>query len=127
MNLPGARSSIKRTWRASWYSWRRLGIARAAEMDSFFDKALLLARRLGASDVHLKPGLSPILRIAGELRTLSDVPPLSREFIHSLVLSMLNDRRRELFERNGDVGMSLTTGEGGRQRVQIWQHRGGVA
>ncbi len=43
-------------------------------MESFFDRALVAARRLGASDVHLKPGLAPILRIGGELRTLSDVP-----------------------------------------------------
>jgi twitching motility protein PilT len=96
-------------------------------MHSLFDRALGFARQLGASDVHLKPGLSPILRINGELRTLRDVPPLSREFIHSLVLSMLNDRRRESFERTGDVGLSLTTSDGARQRVWVWQHRGGVA
>ncbi len=56
-------------------------------MDSFFDRALAAARRLGASDVHLKPGQSPILRIAGELRTFTDVPALSREFLQSLALS----------------------------------------
>ena len=40
-------------------------------MDSFFDQsARSTARQLGASDVHLKPGLAPILRIDGELRTL---------------------------------------------------------
>src|SRR3954471_14684398 len=127
MNLPGARSSIKRTWRASWYSWRRLGIARASDMDSFFDKALLVARRLGASDVHFKPGLSPIVRIAGELRTLSDFPPLSREFLHSLGLSLLNDRRRETLERTGDVIVGLATSSGGRQRVHLFHHRGGLS
>src|SRR5262245_52292086 len=95
-------------------------------MHSLFDRALAAARQLGASDVHLKPGLAPILRINGDLRTLRDVQPLSREFIHSLVLSMLNDRRREVFERTGDVGLSLTTGDGARQRVWVWQHRGGV-
>jgi len=96
-------------------------------MNSLFARALAAARQLGASDVHLKPGLKPILRIHGELKTLQDVPPLSREFIHSLVLSMLNDRRREAFERAGDIGLSLTTGDGARQRVWVWQHRGGVA
>ena len=94
-------------------------------MDSFFDRALMAARRLGASDVHLKPGLAPILRIAGELRTLSDVPPLSREFLQSLGLSLLNDRRREILERTGDVVVALATSTGGRQRVHIFHHRGG--
>jgi twitching motility protein PilT len=96
-------------------------------MDSFFDKALLVARRLGASDVHFKPGLSPIVRIAGELRTLSDFPPLSREFLHSLGLSLLNDRRRETLERTGDVIVGLATSSGGRQRVHLFHHRGGLS
>ena len=96
-------------------------------MDSFFDRTLLSARRLGASDVHFKPGLSPILRIAGELRTLSDVPPLSREFLHSLGLSLLNDRRREALERTGDVVVALATSNGGRQRAHLFHHRGGLS
>jgi len=96
-------------------------------MDSFFDKALLMARRLGSSDVHFKPGLSPILRIAGELRTLSDIPPLSREFLHSLGLSLLNDRRRETLERTGDVIVGLATSNGGRQRAHLFHHRGGLS
>src|ERR1700744_3787914 len=96
-------------------------------MESFFNRALLAARRLGASDVHLKPGLAPILRIAGELRTLTDVPPLSREFLQSLGLSLLNDRRREALERTGDVLVALATSNGGRQRVQVFHHRGGLS
>ena len=49
-------------------------------MDSIFDRALAAARQLGASDIHLKPDLRPILRIDGELRTLKTrtCPPLSR-------------------------------------------------
>jgi len=96
-------------------------------MDSFFDRTLLVARRLGASDVHFKPGLSPILRISGELRTLTDVPPLSREFLHSLGLSLLNDRRRETLERTGDVIVALATSNGGRQRAHLFHHRGGLS
>ena len=96
-------------------------------MHSLFDRAVAAARQLRASDIHLKPGLAPILRIHGELKTLQDIPPLSREFIHSVVMSMLNDRRREILERTGDVSLSLTTTEGARQRVHVWQHRGGIA
>jgi twitching motility protein PilT len=94
-------------------------------MDSFFDRALAAARRLGASDVHLKPGQAPILRIKGELRTLSDVPAVSRDFLQSLVFSMLSDRRRETLERVGDVTVALATAAG-RQRIHIFQQRGGT-
>ncbi|HEY5090997.1 MAG TPA: ATPase, T2SS/T4P/T4SS family [Polyangia bacterium] len=94
-------------------------------MDSFFDRALAAARRLGASDVHLKPGQSPILRIAGELRTFTDVPALSRDFLQSLALSLLSDRRREALERTGDVTVVFATAAG-RQRVHIFQQRSGL-
>jgi twitching motility protein PilT len=96
-------------------------------MHALLDRALAAARQLGASDIHLKVGLAPVLRIDGALRTLNDVPPLSREFIQSLALSLLNDRRREILERTGDVSLSLTAPDGSRQRLQIWQHRGGTA
>jgi twitching motility protein PilT len=96
-------------------------------MHSLLDRALAAARQLGASDIHLKGGLAPILRIDGELRTLSDVPPLSREFVQSLAMSLLNDRRREILERTGDVALSLTATDGSRQRLHVWQHRGGTA
>ncbi len=94
-------------------------------MDSFFDRALAAARRLGASDVHLKPGQSPILRISGELRTFTDVPALSRDFLQGLALSLLNDRRREALERTGDVTLVFAT-PAGRQRVHIFQQRSGL-
>lgn len=96
-------------------------------MHSLFDRAVAAARQLRASDLHLKPGLAPILRIHGDLKTLQDIPPLSRDFIHGVVMSILNDRRREILERTGDVSLSLTTAEGARQRVHVWQHRGGIA
>src|SRR5436190_2714896 len=96
-------------------------------MHALLDRALQAARQLGASDIHLKAGLAPILRIDGELRTLSDVPPLSRDFIQSLAYSLLNDRRREILERTGDVALSLTAPDGSRQRLHVWQYRGGTA
>jgi twitching motility protein PilT len=96
--------------------------------DSLFDRALATARQLGASDIHLKPGMEPILRINGELRTLRnpDVPPLTRDFLHNLAMSLLNDRRRDTLERLGDVTVALTTQSGMRQRVHVAQHRGGI-
>jgi twitching motility protein PilT len=97
-------------------------------MDSLFDRALTTARQLGASDIHLKPGMEPVLRIDGELRTLRnpDVPPLTRDFLHNLAMSLLNDRRRDILERLGDVTVALTSSSGTRQRVHISQHRGGM-
>src|SRR5262245_50809446 len=97
-------------------------------MDSLFDRALASARQLRASDIHLKPGMEPILRIDGELRTLRnpDAPPMTRDFLHNLAMSLLNDRRRDILERLGDVTVALTSSTGARQRVHVAQHRGGM-
>jgi twitching motility protein PilT len=97
-------------------------------MDSLFDRALAAARQLGASDIHLKPGMEPILRIDGELRTLHDRDDhrLTNDFLHNLAMSLLNDRRRDILERHGDVTVALTTSAGTRQRVHISQHRRGM-
>lgn len=95
-------------------------------MDTFFDQALAAARQLGASDLHLKAGLQPVLRVGSELRRLKDAPALTRDFLHGLAMSLLNDRRRELLERTGDARLVLATSSGSRQRVQISQQRGGI-
>ena len=97
-------------------------------MDSFIDLALAAARRLGASDIHLKPDTRPILRIDGQLRTLKDqdVEPLARDFLHGLAMSLLNDRRRDILERVGDVTITLATTAGARLRVHISQQRAGT-
>jgi twitching motility protein PilT len=68
-------------------------------MSQILDRVLNAARQLGASDVHLKAGLPPIFRIKGELRTVRDVPALTREAIASFAVHMMNDRQRAEFER----------------------------
>src|SRR4029079_18088046 len=97
-------------------------------MDSLFDRALAAARQLGASDIHLKPGMEPILRMHGELRTLHDRDDhrLTNDFLHNLAMSLLNDRRRDILERHGDVTVVLTTSAGTRHRVHVSQYRGGM-
>jgi len=64
-------------------------------MSQILDRVLTAARQLGASDVHLKAGLPPIFRIKGELRTVRDVPALTREAIAQFAVHMMNDRQRE--------------------------------
>ena len=52
-------------------------------MSQILDRVLTAARQLGASDVHLKAGLPPIFRIKGDLRTVRDVPALTREALYT--------------------------------------------
>ena len=95
-------------------------------MSQILDKVLGAARQLGASDVHLKAGLPPIFRIKGELRTVRDVPALTREAIASFAIHMMNDKQRNDFETNLDIDLAYGTPDGVRYRVNMFQQRGSV-
>jgi len=91
-----------------------------------FERVLGAARQLGASDVHLKAGLPPIFRIKGELRTVRDVPALSREAIAGFAVQMMSERQRLEFEENWDLDLAYGTPDGVRYRVNLFQQRGTV-
>jgi twitching motility protein PilT len=90
------------------------------------DRVLAAARQLGASDVHLKAGLPPIFRIKGELRTVRDVPALTREVIATFAVNMMNERQRTEFESTMDCDLAYGTPDGARYRVNVFQQRGNV-
>ena len=93
-------------------------------MASILDRVLQAARQLGASDVHLKVGLPPVFRIKGDLRTVRDVPPLSRDAVEAFALGMMNERQRDLYGRSWDVDLAHATADGVRYRVNVFQQRG---
>lgn len=93
-------------------------------MSQVLDRILLAARQLGASDIHMKAGLPPIFRIKGDLRTVKDVPALSRESLSEFAVHMLTDRQREEFEVNRDLDFAYGTPDGVRYRVNMFQQRG---
>ncbi len=95
-------------------------------MSQVMDRVLGAARQLGASDVHLKAGLPPIFRIKGELRTVRDVPPLTKESIATFAVHMMNERQRKEFEETMDVDLAYGTPDGVRYRVNLFQQRGTV-
>jgi twitching motility protein PilT len=95
-------------------------------MNTVLDRVLQAARQLGASDVHLKAGLPPIFRIKGELRTVRDVPPLSREAVQEFAFAMMNARQKDTFEKTWDLDLAYATADGVRYRVNVLQQRGTV-
>jgi len=57
-----------------------------------FDKLLEAAVERGASDLHLKPGAHPILRIHGHLESQDDLDPLTPEFMDAAARLLLNEK-----------------------------------
>jgi twitching motility protein PilT len=67
-----------------------------------------------------------MFRIKGDLRTVRDVPALTREAIAQFAVHMMNDRQREEFETNLDIDLAYGTPDGVRYRVNLFQQRGSV-
>ncbi|XZE52608.1 type IV pilus twitching motility protein PilT [Planctomycetaceae bacterium SH139] len=69
---------------------------RDLEVDKIF-RALV---KLEGSDLHLKVGQPPMVRVGGELRALNR-PPIDNEEMVRLLVPMLDDRNRRIFEEDG--------------------------
>jgi twitching motility protein PilT len=105
---------------------RARGVLPSGSVSQNLDRVLGAARQLGASDVHLKAGLPPIFRIKGELRTVRDVPALTREAIATFAVHMMNERQRADFEEHLDIDLAYGTPDGVRYRVNLFQQRGSI-
>ena len=93
-------------------------------MNEIFDRVLQAARKLGASDVHLKVGLPPIFRIKGSLRTLKDVPPMTGDVVMTFALNIMSETQQEKFVKNGEADLAYGTPDGSRYRVNLFKQRG---
>jgi twitching motility protein PilT len=88
---------------------------------------LIFAVENRASDVHLSAGEPPLVRIHGEMRKVEG-PPLDAETIHRMIYDILSDDQRKLFEEFLELDFSLSLGDYGRFRVNVFkQNRGDAA
>lgn len=93
-------------------------------MNEIFNRVLQAARKLGASDVHLKVGLPPVFRIRGVLRTLKDVPPMTADVVNTFATNIMNERLHAKFMEEHEVDLAYSTGDGARYRVNVFRQRG---
>ncbi|MBI5287220.1 MAG: PilT/PilU family type 4a pilus ATPase, partial [Deltaproteobacteria bacterium] len=77
-----------------------------------------------ASDVHLKAGSSPILRVNGKLVPITGAQRLAPDDTGKLATRILTDRQREVFKNTHQVDMAYSVPGLGRFRVNIFQQRG---
>lgn len=78
-----------------------------------------------ASDLHFAVGISPQLRIDGELFPL-DVKPLTPEITKELAYSILTERQIKEFEQEKELDMSFGIKGLSRFRVNVFMDRGSV-
>src|SRR5580700_1358110 len=90
------------------------------------DDLLRRAVESRASDLHLKVGNHPYLRVDGILNPLSDVPRITPEEMLSMAFSMMTNRQKQKFKETAELDMAYGVAGLGRFRVNVFQQRGNV-
>jgi twitching motility protein PilT len=80
----------------------------------------------GASDVHLKVGRPPTLRIDGHMVSL-EMPPLTQEDLRSLAEQIMAPKNIKEFSEQKESDFALAVPGIGRFRVNAYQQRGTIA
>lgn len=91
------------------------------------NEILTVAFKAKGSDIHIKTGLPPIVRIDGRLHPIPNSSRLSPDFVSETAQSMMNDRQRRIFEENHEVDLAYAVPGLGRFRVSVYRQRGTVA
>jgi len=95
-------------------------------MSSRIDDLLRMAMSFGASDLHLRAGSYPVIRVNGELRPLSGVERLSQEETLEMAFSMMSNRQKQHFKEAYEVDIGYGVSGLGRFRVNIFQQRNSI-
>lgn len=95
-------------------------------MPTRIDDLLRMAMSFGASDLHLRAGSFPVIRVSGELRPISGVNRLAMEETLEMAFSMMSNRQKQHFRDAYEVDIGYSVSGLGRFRVNIFQQRGSV-
>src|SRR4026209_871073 len=91
------------------------------------DDLLRVATGHNASDLHLKVGAFPVMRIGGELHPLQDAPRLKPEDTLDMAFSMMSNRQKQRFKEVSEVDIGYGVSGLGRFRANIFQQGGPVS
>ena len=82
--------------------------------------------KVGASDLHLKVGQQPVIRLNGTLRAV-DEDPLTERDTKRINEEIMPERCRSTFEKRGSVDYSYSMSTMKRFRINAYHQRGAVS
>jgi len=80
-----------------------------------------------ASDLYLKVGRPPHMRINGQIAALGEFPPLVREDMDSLARHILDDRQLAVFQEERELDIAYGISGGSRFRINFFYEQGNPA
>lgn len=87
---------------------------------------LTIAVEQGASDLHLKVGSAPMMRLGGELVPVADGKLLTHDDTVAMAAALMPAQARERFKETLDVDVAYAVPGLGRFRCSVFQQRGTV-
>ena len=90
------------------------------------DDLLKMACERKASDLHLKVGNYPYVRVNGELVPLVETKRLTAEDTLGIALGMMTNRQKQKFKENAELDMAYGVAGLGRFRCNFFQQRGSI-
>jgi twitching motility protein PilT len=79
-----------------------------------------------ASDLHLKVGTHPVIRVDGELQQLTEFKRLMQEDTVAMAFSIMNARQKQRFKEEFEIDIAYSVPGLGRFRCNVFQQRGSV-
>jgi len=87
---------------------------------------LKIAVERKASDLHIKVGSPPVLRIDDKLVPLVEMPRLGQDAVVTMAASVMNAKQREKFKERCEIDLAYSVPGLGRFRANVFQQRGTV-
>jgi twitching motility protein PilT len=91
------------------------------------DRLLHVLSELDGSDLHVKAGAKPRLRVDGDLRVMEEETPFTTEEMESLVREILPSNLLPTFEARHEADFAYSVPQLGRFRVNAFVQRASVA
>jgi twitching motility protein PilT len=91
------------------------------------DDLLRSATKCGASDLHIKAGTLPVMRVDGELKPVLESPRLTPEDTLDMAFSIMSNRQKQRFKEVSEVDIAYGLSGVGRFRANVFQQRGAVS
>jgi twitching motility protein PilT len=80
-----------------------------------------------ASDLHLIVGVSPMIRVNGELLPIIGGEPLTEEQVKELTFQLINEEQKEILTVNKELDFSFAYEDKARFRVNAYHQKGTMA